>query len=105
MRSLVIALLMCALEGMAQDLPPAPDVYHPNEIKGVQPDDLVAPAVIMTFGMLIAGNFMTSTSWNQNELAAPVLIFCGTVAAVTIPLNVGARKKDAKRKQGLSLAQ
>ena len=41
----------------------------------------------------------TSTSWNQNEMAGPVLVLCAGVGVLTIPLNVSARNKEAKRKR------
>ncbi|MBK9061140.1 MAG: hypothetical protein IPL81_15185 [Flavobacteriales bacterium] len=100
MKHIAAALLIaCSLHASAQGLPSAPPSYQAKEIKGVQPDDLVAPAAFMAFGMLIAGNFATSTSWNQNEMAGPVLVLCAGVGALTIPLNVSARNKEAKRKR------
>lgn len=103
MKHIATALLIaCSLHASAQGLPSAPPSYQAKEIKeikGVQPNDLAAPAVFMAFGMLIAGNFATSTSWNQNEMAGPVLVLCAGVGALTIPLNVSARNKEAKRKR------
>lgn len=105
MRSITLALILCTIRGFSQDLPAVPgDEIHisPKAIKGIQPDDLALPAVVMTFGMLIAGNFMVSDSWGQNELVIPVLVTCGTVAAITIPLSVSARNSIAKRQRDLA---
>ena len=87
MKHIAAALLIaCSLHASAQGLPSAPPSYEAKEIKGVQPNDLVAPAAFMAFGMLVAGNFATSTSWNQNEMAGPVLVL------IYSPFTPGRRK-------------